>query len=472
MVVRVVLGTAISLALTPALASSTEQGELLCGVAVSDSIAAADVHRYTVGGVAGEVVHVTVGRGTLLFPVWRLAEVPECASFQAGERDCRLPAGGTYVLEVRDNDALSTGTYSVHLQRLTAGRRCAQPLPCDVPIEAGVEVAADTDLYGFFAAEGEQVHVTAARGTLIVPEWRLVDAAGAPVAGCSGFAPGERDCGPLAAAGSPYAVEVEDNDLRSTGSYSLHLQRLTAPRRCGPALPCDVAPRARTPRQSRASTIVESRADSDLLGFAAADGERVHVTVGRGTLTFPEWRLLDAAGVPVAGCGLFAQGGRDCGPLAAAASPYAVEVEDDDRLSTGTYGVHLQRLTHPRRCPTGTLACGATVAGAIETPGDTDLFALAFDVDGHTLHVDAARGSLVSPQWRVVNGEGVAVCPFRPAENFCGPLPASSHRYAVEVEDNDLLNVGTYTLTVDVGTAPCPEPAGPDVDVDALPVQP
>jgi len=66
--------------------------------------------------------------------------------------------------------------------------------------------------------------VTEAVGTFSVPEWRLLVAAGEPVAGCSTFAFTPRAGGPLAAGSSPYAVEVRDNGLNSTGTYTILAQ--------------------------------------------------------------------------------------------------------------------------------------------------------------------------------------------------------------------------------------------------------
>src|SRR6267142_130001 len=151
----------------------------------------------------------------------------------------------------------------------------------------------------------------AAVGTLSFPEWRLLDAAGQLVPSCAGFSFAERDCGPLTTAGSPYAIEVRDNGLNSTGTYGLHLQRLTAPARCsGDTLANDVP----------STGTIEAPVDTNLFSFAASDGERVHVTAAVGTLSFPEWRLLDAAGQPAAGCAAFTFTERDCGPLVAGCS--------------------------------------------------------------------------------------------------------------------------------------------------------
>jgi len=111
---------------------------------------------------------------------------------------------------------------------------------------------------------------------------------------------------------------------------------------------------------------IEAFADTDLFSFTPADGERVHVTVAAGTLSFPEWRMVDAAGQPVAGCATFTFAQRDCGPLAVGASPYAVEVRDNGLNSTGTYTVLVQCTSNGGAAANDafTIDQGTTFAGA------------------------------------------------------------------------------------------------------------
>src|SRR6267142_130003 len=233
----------------------------------------------------------------------------------------------------------------------------------------------------------------AAVGTLSFPEWRLLDAAGQLVPSCAGFSFAERDCGPLTTAGSPYAIEVRDNGLNSTETYGLHLQRLTAPARCsGDTLANDVP----------STGTIEAPVDTNLFSFAASDGERVHVTAAVGTLSFPEWRLLDAAGQPAAGCAAFTFTERDCGPLVAGSSPYAIEVRDNGLNSAGTYTLHLQRLTAGARSSAEPLICDAPAIATIEAPTDTDIFSFSAS-DGERVHVTAAVGTLSFPEWRLLD---------------------------------------------------------------------
>jgi hypothetical protein len=349
-----------------------------------------------------------------------------------GERDCLLPAAGSYAIEIRDDLLNSTGTYSAHFQRLTAGFRCDGTAPCNVPVNNTIEARADTDLFSFNAAAGERVHVTVARTTLTFPAWRLINPAGVPVSGCSTFVTGERDC-LLPAAGS-YAIEIRDDLLNSTGTYSAHFQRLTAGFRCDGTAPCNVP----------VNNTIEARADTDLFSFSAAAGERVHVTVAGTTLTFPAWRLINPAGTPVSGCSGFGTGERDC--LLPAAGSYAIEIRDDGLNSTGTYSAHVQRLTAGFRCGPR-VPCNVPIDDTIEARADTDLFSFGGAAGGR-VHVTIAGTTLTFPAWRIVEPAGTQVpgCGFKTSQGDCTLRVSGSH--AIEIRDDLLNSTGTYRFTV------------------------
>src|SRR5262249_12319927 len=73
--------------------------------------------------------------------------------------------------------------------------------------------------------------------------WRLLDRTGAPT-DCESF--GSADCLDLAAARSPYRIEVRDFANDAPGSYMIRLNRLNAPCTCGDGVvgvgeDCDIA---------------------------------------------------------------------------------------------------------------------------------------------------------------------------------------------------------------------------------------
>ncbi len=282
-------------------------------------------------------------------------------------------------------------------------------------------------------AEGEVVRITVVEGTPsganFLPMWRLLTAAGQPATACGAFDIAQtRDCGPLAAAGSPYRIEVADHLLDDTGTYHVHFQRLTLP--CdGPALTCDIP----------ATGTITDPAESDLHSLTVAEGEIVRITVVEGAPSganfLPQWRLLTAAGLPAAACGTFdiAQT-RDCGPLAAAGSPYRIEVADHLLDDTGTYHIHFQRLTLP--CDSPELTCDIPVAGTISNPAESDLFSVNV-AEGEVIRISVIEGTPSGanflPMWRLLTAAGQPATACGPSTSPRRVIAARSRRPAFPI---------------------------------------
>ncbi|MGE3468874.1 MAG: hypothetical protein AB7O28_00910, partial [Vicinamibacterales bacterium] len=313
---------------------------ITCDVPASTTISSrvdTDLHEFP--GVAGERVHVVVATESATsgsFGVWwRLlasdgSGVAGCNAFSASNRDCTLPATeAAYAVEVLDLGFDGTGTYSLLIQRLTAGQRCGTAITCDVPASTTISSRVDTDLHEFDGWAGERVHVTVVTETVTSGSfgvwWRLLAADGTGVPGCSAFSASDRDCTLPATYGS-YAVEVLDLGFDGTGTYGLHIQRLTAPRRCGTSIPCDVG----------ATTSISAPADTDLFQLWGFEGEVLHIAISGNAGAFnPVWRLLAPDGTGVAGCSSFSGAARDC--TLPAYGAYGIEVEDSGFNATGTY---------------------------------------------------------------------------------------------------------------------------------------
>lgn len=98
--------------------------------------------------------------------------------------------------------------------------------------------------------------------------------------------------GPLPASGSPYRLEVGDQDANATGSYAVGFSRVAEGKTCESFdLACDV------PHPDSLGSII----DSDLFRFSATDGETVSVTVVGEPPVQAAWRVLKADGTPVPG---------------------------------------------------------------------------------------------------------------------------------------------------------------------------
>jgi len=393
-------------------------------------------------------------------PHWRLLQgdgtaAPSCWNWNgAGYIECGpLPAwGNPYRIAIKDYGEDVAGAYRIHLQRLTASAVCeAIPLQCDVPCNGRIDDRTDTDLLRFSVADGERISVTAVP---ISPApgfdlfWRLVQSDGSPVYPYEGWhGPGFVDQGPLPARGNPYHIEVRDAYEDLGGDYRFTLQRLTASQACDPVpLACDIA----------LDGALEDRTDSDLLSFAATEGERISVTIVP-VNPLPGfdlvWRLLQSNGSPApSGGGWNPQGFSDCGPLPSSGSPFQIQVRDSNEDVSGSYRVRFQRLAAGVACEATPLVCDVPLSETIGERTDSDLLSFAVS-DGERFSLTVVP---ISPPpgfevlWRLLRADGSAVFPSGEwrgqGVSDCGPLSAAASPYRLEIKDSGEDVGGTYRV--------------------------
>lgn len=426
--------------------------------------------------IEGELVRLTVvrvpGSSSGFNPNWRLVDsagnpTVSCGAYTTTTaRLCGpLPAAGSpYHLEVSDGSNNDTGDYRVHMQRYSAGRSCdVTPLSCDESLVVNIEHPVDTDLLSFDVEQGDMVRVSVAplpgSGPNFNLSWRLLDNAGnAPrTCGRTSFLVGQ-DCGPLPTAGNPYRVEIEDGGRDDVGAVEVRFERTLPHRLCSSqTLDCD----------EPISATIESNSDGQTYPFRAIEGEMIRVSVvelsGSGATFSPSWRIIDATGNGFGGCGSFASVSRNsCGPLPAAGNPYAVQVTDGSLNDTGSYTIHLHRLTSATACDQTDLSCGVPQLGTIAFPVDTNLHAFSVP-EQEAVRVTL---SIVNPgahfdlEWRLLDAAGnpAPTCGTftQAASADCPDLPAYRSPYRVEVQDVFRDGTGDYDIRVDFLTSGCP----------------
>jgi hypothetical protein len=157
----------------------------------------------------------------------------------------------------------------------------------------------------------------------------------------------------------------------------------------------------------------------------------------------PEWRVVNADGTPAGSCGSWtAARGADCGPLPQEESPYRLLVRDRGEDASGTYKVHLQRLTDSQACEGVPMNCGDFLLAPINDPTDTDLIRILFapdDVVTLSVYNWDPPGPDFTPEWRLLQADGspAAFCGTWTTTSTasCGPLPAGGNPYRIEVRD-------------------------------------
>ena len=457
-------------------AAACEGDEITCDVVLDSTIDSpldSDLLRLTVD--EGESIRVSVktgdSAGANFTPQWRMLAgngqlAPDCSSFTALATDCGpLPAAGNpYQIEIIDRDRNDTGDFLAHVQRLTATSACDETaIACDDVVDGAIDHPLDSDLFTFDVSENEFFTVTVRKSETasetFTPAWRLIDAAGNAASDCGFFSGTLRsDCGPFAAAGSPYRIEVIDQGQDATGDYRVHLQRITSTTACdAETLPCDTT----------VADTIDSAIESDLWSFPVQEGEVVRIVIGAdGTPPenfLPNWRLLANSGDLAPACSFPTGGSVECGPLPAAGSPYTIEVLDQNSDAAGAYVLNLQRLTSAAACDQTPLSCNSDTAGAFESPLDSDLYSFSVS-EGTTIRVSMSSGDLgntdLTPAWRLLAGSGA---PAPACGNFstsnslaCGPLPAAGNPYRIELAEQGWNATGPYNIKWEVQGGPCP----------------
>ncbi|MBN2000751.1 T9SS type A sorting domain-containing protein [candidate division KSB1 bacterium] len=219
------------------------------------------------------------------------------------------------------------------------------PLVCDKPITDTISTIGEVKLYSFEVAPGEifKITVNAVEDSShkFQPEVRIIDRNGDAAVSC-GYSTliTPIDCGPLSPAGNPYMAEVSDFVDDETGSFYIHLQRLTTEYSCDDTWLNMAFVHTDT---------IEHPVDSDLLSFNVPSQGYITFNVeevNRESELAPYVRVLDRYGYETPGCESYHLiMPYTCGPLYTAGNPHRLEVTDFFSDDTGLYHASLSFLS-------------------------------------------------------------------------------------------------------------------------------
>jgi hypothetical protein len=326
----------------------------------------------------------------------------------------------------------------------------ATALECNQKTLGSIDVAGEVDVYTFDAVAGERVSFfTAPRAAnassvsfwLYAPDGsQIVDT----------FAP-------LLPQTGTYQVEVWLNPFETaTGEYELSLvgSRLggttctpwPARIRCGESVS--------VPREYRSWTF---------LTFVAAQRDVVTLTGPAGpSVVAPDGSRPTAASfvVPRSGAHTVGVFGESIAPP----PPFYLTLQTTSGSING--GSDLPPTPVCGIVPDGTrtIGCGETKTGAIDVPGDRDLYAF-FAKQGDQVHVQIAPQGGGSPFWafaRLVSGDGAGVT-HSPVHELTEAIPTSGG-YAIEVTGAHGQDSGGYAVTLT--RTPCASACNDGVDND------
>jgi hypothetical protein len=336
-------GIATSAPASVSITAISVTGLMACGDVVSGAIkAGGQVDQYRFAGTANAIVTLTLADTAgfdALFGVVAKANVfaPSgklVVGFNAnGQQQLTLAESGTYLVQVQSDDLASTGSYNFGLQCRSPVAQTSTAMSCG-SLPQGKLVAAQVDQYTFSGTAGAIV-------TLTLADTAGFDALFGVVAKANVFAPsgklvvgfnanGQQQL-TLAETGT-YLVQVQSDDLASTGSYSLGLQCRSPVAQTSTAMSCGSLPQGK---------LVAAQVDQ--YTFSGTAGAIV-------TLTLADTAGFDALFGVVAKATVFApsdavvvsfQADGQQRLTLSEAGTYVVQVESNDLATAGTYGLGL-----------------------------------------------------------------------------------------------------------------------------------
>jgi hypothetical protein len=248
--------------------TASETG-LQCGSLISGSISArGEVDRHTFSGQANGRVTLTLSAGlgftvtaTLFSPTGR-----QLLSFSSrSQQQVTLPESGTYVIQVRAFNNISTGAYGLGLECLLPPSPVDEALVCGSLARKSITALGQVDQYTFSGQANGRVTLTLATGlgftvtaTLFSPTGRQLRA----------FNSRSQQQVTLPESGT-YLIQVRTANFIATGGYSLGLECLLPPSPVDATLVCG----------SLISGAISAQGEVDQYAFSGQANGRVTLTL-------------------------------------------------------------------------------------------------------------------------------------------------------------------------------------------------
>jgi GH24 family phage-related lysozyme (muramidase) len=401
--------------------SASSQSPITYGSTTSGAIsAAAEVDSFAFEGSTGEIITIRLTGTWVAAPRLQLLapgdSILKNLTGQVIRIDTfRLAATGSFKIRVSDDNAVDTGSYGLHVQRIV-GPAGAAALAYGATVQDSVRQRTEIRAYTFPGTSGEIITAFLAGSWNTVPRLELYDPAGVLRRRVDGQTV-RIDTLRLTATGT-YTLFVMDNDGLQTGNYGLHLQSIGSP--------------AGATGISYGQTLqdtLQSRSEITAYTFPGAAGEVMTALLAGNWATVPRLELYDPAGVLRKR--IDAQSVRADTVRLTATGTYTLLVLDSDGQQTGNYGLHLQRIVNP---------VGSSVISYGQTLQDT-LTARA-EINSYTF--DGGAGEVITA---FLSGSWANV-PRLELYDSTGALRKRFDAQAARADTVHLPSTGTYTLFV------------------------
>ncbi|MGE0884029.1 MAG: IPT/TIG domain-containing protein [Blastocatellales bacterium] len=211
------------------LPTSPVDATLICGTLLSDRRidAASQVDQITFSGQANErkTLTLTSGSFTAAATVFSPTGVVVITFNANSQQQLTLPESGTYVIQIRANNLVSTGVYHIGLECLLPTSPVDATLICGTLLsDRRIDAASQVDQITFCGLAGQQVTLTLTSGGFTATATVFPPSGMMPIT----FNANGQPQLTLSESGT-FVVQVRANNLVGTGSYSLGLQCLSPP---------------------------------------------------------------------------------------------------------------------------------------------------------------------------------------------------------------------------------------------------
>ena len=419
--------------------SSVDQ-PLVCGSLYAGSIdASAKVDQRTFSGQANQKVTLTFGAGGFPFQVTATATVfsptaMEVITFNANsQQQLMLPESGTYVIQVRASNFVSTGTYSLGLECLLPTSPVDQALVCGSLYAGTIDAVAKVDQFTFFGQANDKVTLTLGAGNFPFQVTATATVFSPTIMEVITFNANSQQQLMLPESGT-YVIQVRASNFVSTGTYSLGLECLLPTSPVDQALVCG----------SLYAGTIDASAKVDQLTFSGQANQNVTLTLGAGGFPF---QVTATATVfsPTGGEVIRFNANSQQQLMLPESGTYVIQVRASNFVSTGTYSLGLECLLPPS--PVDPLVCGSLYAGTIDASAKVDQLTFSGQANQKVTLTFGAGGFpfQVTATATVFSPTGVEVIRFNANSQQQLMLPESG-TYVIQVRASNFVSTGTYSL--------------------------
>ncbi len=408
--------------------------------------------QFTFQGSAGEVVQLVLTRtGSInanfkpYIKVYGLANngTPLRSFWYDQDVQFTLPKTGTYLIQVQDDNLRETGTYKIGLEKVNP----ASPNPISLVtggiVEQAVSQSLEKDQFTFKGSAGEVVQLvltrTGSTNANFKPYIKVYELAnnGTPL---KSFWYDQDVQFTLPKTGT-YLVQVQDDNLRETGTYKIGLEKVN------PASPNPIS----LVTGGIVQQAVKQSLEKDQFVFQGSAGDVVQLVLTRtGSINAnfkPYIKVYELAnnGTPLKSFWY----DQDVQVTLPKNGTYLVQVQDDNLYETGTYKIGLEKVNPASPSPIS-LVNGVAVRQQISQSLEKDQFVFSGRA-GEVAHILVTRLTNTNANFKpfikvyALSNTGTPLASFWYGQNRSITLPRDG-TYLVQVQDDNLYETGDYEI--------------------------